>query len=111
MNIIADIYYRNTDNDKIIGSDRVTPRVLKDYLHQGITYLLPEQKLWISDDLRKVLDEFGKEPPKFGNWLDYTDEGFVECPYCGAATNCNNDVSELHYCFSCGKRLTGVREP
>ena len=42
------------------------------------------------------------EPRMKGRWIDYTDDGYVECPFCGSATNCDGDISELHYCFSCG---------
>lgn len=42
-----------------------------------------------------------------GIWRDYTDEGYVECPFCKSATNCESkeDIDELHFCFSCGAML------
>lgn len=42
-----------------------------------------------------------------GIWRDYTDEGYVECPICKSATNCESkeDIDELHFCFSCGAML------
>lgn len=40
--------------------------------------------------------------PKKGKWIDYSDEGFVECPFCHSATNCDCNKEELHFCFSCG---------
>ena len=40
-----------------------------------------------------------------GRWLDYRDDGFVECPFCGHATNCEDDIDELHYCFWCGAEM------
>lgn len=42
---------------------------------------------------------------KSGKWVDYSDEGYVECPFCGHATNCEDDIDELHYCFYCGARM------
>ena len=42
---------------------------------------------------------------KKGKWIDYSDEGFVECPFCHSATNCEGNKDELHYCFSCGAEL------
>ena len=45
------------------------------------------------------------EERKKGKWIDYTDEGYVECPFCHSATNCEDNKDELHYCFSCGARL------
>ena len=44
---------------------------------------------------------------KTGKWINYLEDGFVECPFCGAATNCDGEISELHYCFNCGAKLEG----
>ena len=44
---------------------------------------------------------------KKGRWIDYTDEGYVECPFCHSATNCDGNKDELHFCFSCGAVLKG----
>lgn len=40
-----------------------------------------------------------------GRWIDYSDEGYVECPKCGSATNCDDNISDLHFCFSCGAEM------
>ena len=47
---------------------------------------------------------------KKGEWIDYSDEGYVECPFCHSATNCDGNKDELHYCFSCGAELRGEQE-
>lgn len=47
---------------------------------------------------------------KSGKWIDYRDDGFVECPYCGHATNCEDDIDELHYCFYCGASMVEPQE-
>ena len=48
---------------------------------------------------------------KTGHWIDYSEEGFVECSECGASTNCDGNINELHFCFSCGARMNkGGRE-
>ena len=44
---------------------------------------------------------------KKGKWIDYTDDGYVECPFCHSATNCDGNKDELHYCFSCGADMRG----
>lgn len=44
---------------------------------------------------------------KKGRWIDYTDEGYVECPFCHSATNCDGNKDELHFCFSCGADMRG----
>lgn len=46
---------------------------------------------------------------KTGKWISYIEDGYLECPFCGAATNCDGDESELHFCFSCGAKMKGVR--
>jgi len=43
--------------------------------------------------------------PKLGEWIDHSDEGYIECPFCGSATTCEDNKAELHYCFSCGAFL------
>lgn len=43
---------------------------------------------------------------KSGKWIDHSyEEGYVECPFCGYATNCEGNIDELHYCFYCGARM------
>lgn len=54
-----------------------------------------------------ILLELPSVQPRKGKWIDYSDEGYVECPFCHSATNCYGDKDELHYCFSCGAELRG----
>ena len=55
--------------------------------------------------------EHGKiEERPTGEWIDYSDEGYVECPFCGNATNCEDNKDELHYCWHCGARMKGGAE-
>lgn len=42
---------------------------------------------------------------KRGKWIDHSDEGYVECPFCHSATNCDGNKDELRFCFSCGAEL------
>ena len=44
---------------------------------------------------------------KQGEWIDYSNEGYVECPFCGSATNCEDNKDELHYCWNCGAKMKG----
>jgi hypothetical protein len=53
--------------------------------------------------IRNAVEEVKK--PKTGHWIDYSDEGYVECPFCGHATNCEDNIDELHYCFHCGAKM------
>lgn len=54
-------------------------------------------------DAEKALRDLPSAQPRpRGRWIDHTDDGYVECPFCGSATNCDDNISELHYCFSCG---------
>lgn len=48
-----------------------------------------------------------KPERKKGQWIDYTDDGYVECPFCHSATNCDGNKDELHFCFSCGADMRG----
>ena len=56
-------------------------------------------------------EEFIKELPsvtparKKGHRIDHSDEGFVECSECGSATNCDGNIADLHFCFSCGAEM------
>ena len=50
------------------------------------------------------------EERKKGKWIDYTDDGYVECPFCHSATNCDGNKDELHYCFSCGADMRGGQD-
>ena len=44
---------------------------------------------------------------RVGKWINYLEDGFVGCPFCHCATNCDGDISKLHYCFNCGAKLEG----
>lgn len=55
--------------------------------------------------IRQTVAEMKEAQPKTGKWIDYSDEGYVECPFCHSATNCESNKDELHYCFSCGAEL------
>ena len=43
--------------------------------------------------------------PKRGKWIDYTEEGFVECPFCHSATTCDDNIDDLKFCFLCGAKM------
>lgn len=45
-----------------------------------------------------------------GEWIDYTEDGYVECPFCHSATNCDGNKDELHFCFSCGAKLYKAKD-
>ena len=62
-------------------------------------------------------EEFIKELPsvtparKTGHWIYHSDEGFVECSNCGSATNCDGNIADLHFCFSCGAKMDEDEHP
>ena len=72
--------------------------------HSAITAILAydgkSAQIKAIDDLPSV------QPSRKGHWIDYSDEGFVECPFCEHATNCEDNIDELHYCFYCGAELS-----
>lgn len=60
------------------------------------------------DDVKAELEEAPTaDVPdrKVGKWIDYTEDGYVECPFCHSATNCDGNKDELHFCFSCGAKM------
>ena len=69
---------------------------------QAVDYL--HKTGWLRNHDR-ILTE-SKVPLK-GTWKDFTDEGYVECPFCKSATNCESkeEISDIHFCFSCGAML------
>lgn len=58
----------------------------------------------------KCLRELPPVTQKSGKWIDYSDEGYVECPFCEHATTCEDNIDELHYCFYCGARMFEPQE-
>lgn len=65
----------------------------------------PVWSLKILEDLPSAQSERQK-----GEWIDYTEDGYVECPFCHSATNCDGNKDELHFCFSCGADMRGKQE-
>lgn len=63
----------------------------------------PHYPPWHAEQIR----ELPPAVPKTGKWIDHRDEGYVECPFCRSATNCDGNIDELHYCFSCGAKMDG----
>lgn len=51
--------------------------------------------------------ELSAQSERTGRWIDYVKDGYVECPFCHSATTCNDNISDLHFCFSCGARMEG----
>lgn len=66
----------------------------------------------VAVDLDKIPSVTPSAQPerKTGEWIDHTDEGYVECPFCHSATTCDGNKDELHYCFSCGADMRGGQE-
>ena len=57
--------------------------------------------------IAKYSYDYGKQDARRkGHWIDYSEDGYVECPFCEHATNCEDDIDELHYCFYCGAELS-----
>ena len=69
--------------------------------HNGVTEIA-------FSGLKGRIDALPSVTQKSGKWIDYSDEGYVECPFCGHATNCEDDIDELHYCFYCGSGMRGA---
>lgn len=63
----------------------------------------------ITFECETITDASGNlfEKREKGKWIDYTEDGYVECPFCHSATNCDGNKEELHFCFSCGAEMRG----
>ena len=66
----------------------------------------------MSDIDRQAILELPSAQPERqkGEWIDYTEDGYVECPFCHSATNCDGNKDELHFCFSCGADMRGKQD-
>lgn len=47
---------------------------------------------------------------KTGKWIDRSEDGYVECPFCGHLTTCEGNIEDLHYCFWCGAKMEAADE-
>lgn len=67
------------------------------------------RELWHYEQaLLEIREMLESEPErKKGEWIDCTEDGYVECPFCHSATNCDGNKHELHFCFSCGAEMRG----
>ena len=90
------------DRDMVCLSERVSATYYDDE-HEEWT----QKSVTIAEVLDSVCDEYTVVPSaqperEKGEWIDYTEYGYVECPFCKSATNCDGNKDELHFCFSCG---------
>ena len=88
--------------DDAISRDAVIGKV-KELFSMGECYCDEHSIIGMINELPSVTQKSGK-------WIDYRDDGFVECPFCGHATNCEDDIDEMHYCFYCGSRMVEPQE-
>ena len=61
-------------------------------------------------EVKKPYDFPTIEERKRSTWIDYTEDGYVECPFCHSATNCDGNKADLHFCFWCGADMKGEEE-
>lgn len=90
-----DWYHQNCNNEMVSGANS------------------SEHQAWYkADDVYEALEKLPavQSERKKGEWIDYTDDGYVECPFCHSATTCDDNKDELHFCFSCGADMRGEEE-
>ena len=60
----------------------------------------------------RLIQGIGKLPTvkerQKGKWID-NGENYVECPFCHALTNCDDNKDELRFCFNCGAEMREER--
>ena len=86
-------------NDPISRQDAINA------ICKGCTFARPKERCAI--DCCSDVKRLKELPTHIGEWIDYTEDGHVECPFCHSATNCNGDKDELHFCFNCGAQMKG----
>ena len=87
---------------RLIDADALKEVFKETDVHYGgkIKELIDEAPTVTNIEVEKEFPHFFRRP--HGEWRDYLDEGYVECPFCGSATNCEDNKDELHYCWNCG---------
>ena len=91
---------RYIDADKIEYEDMLRPRGDGNYEECQIAYRDQIYDIPTADVRENV----------HGEWIDCTEDGYVECPFCHSATNCDGNKEELHFCFSCGAEMRGDKD-
>lgn len=82
-------------------SDYPFPDKCEKCIHNDVCYMVGECLNHLPDFECDCFEE--KRP--HGEWRDFSDDGYVECPFCEHATTCNDDIEELHFCFFCGASM------
>lgn len=95
-------------NDDLISRQAMIEAMNEVYCHIEISKKRPVSKIErdIYFDMRKAVRSLPSVQPK-GEWIDYSEDGYVECPFCHSATTCDGNKDELHFCFSCGADMGG----
>ena len=90
-------------------SDLISRKALIDALHYWFADGFSEDKWWNSTHVLASIEGLPSAQPeqKNGKWIDCQDDGYVECPFCHAATTCDDNIDDLHYCYSCGAKMGG----
>ena len=81
--------------------DKTNAHIRSDYGH-CVTCLRESDMDIICDAIYNCIPY---EERPHGEWRDFSNDGYVECPFCEHATNCDDNIKELHYCFYCGAAL------
>lgn len=55
--------------------------------------------------LQKAIDVILEDQRPQGEWIDHSEDGYIECPICNCLTNCDDNIDELHYCWNCGAKM------
>lgn len=86
-----------------MSEDTISRQAAIDAVDESLTRVFVEHR----DIAEKMINKIPPAPQRTGRWINHVEDGYVECPFCHSATNCDDSISDLHFCFSCGARMEG----
>lgn len=97
---------------RLIDADKLAMRIAGHSDYHGDSILSAIYCIAEGKEKNKPIEPIERFTPteerQKGKWLDYSEDGYVECPFCGMATNCDENKEELHFCFNCGADMRDI---
>lgn len=115
--LIQDLY-DNVKGNKHMNNDLISREALKEEFKR--IYRCAETAEQLANNMEDAIDNAPTVPNEYmrgyeasereykrpqGEWIDYSEDGYVECPICKHLTTCEDNIDELHYCWNCGAKM------